>query len=154
MPADLVDAGAEQPLAGRAGSSHEHALGEQVELDGQGASELHVVGQRVDERVPVAERAQQLHHADDDLRVGQARDTAMEVADRAIKIVLGDHRERRVGTALDLAREQPQVRAPALLAGHASGVNDAQHLAHAIVPPEGPPRGRPRVPGRGPGILC
>jgi len=61
----------------------------------------------------------QPHHGHDDLGVGEARDTVVQPGDLGVEVLLGDQRERRVGAALELAGEQPQVGAPALVPGQA-----------------------------------
>ncbi len=134
--ADLLHLGPEQVPEPGAGRDDEQALGEQEEIDREQAGEVLVLGPaagRPDPGVAVIEVAHQFHHADQDLGIGEAGDVVIELSDAAVELFLRDEGERRVRPALDLAGQQPQVGAPALLARHAVGVDEPEQVLQALV---------------------
>ena len=118
---------------GLGGRGHEQALAEPVELDRQAQLRVLAALARQDERVPVAERPQQPHHAGQDLGVRQAGHILGEPGHRGVELGLRYLAERRIRPALDLTGEERQVGAPALVARHGRRVDDAEHLAHGLV---------------------
>jgi hypothetical protein len=102
--------------------------------------------------VAVVDVRGQPRHGHDDLGVGQARDTVIQAGDLPVELLLGDQGKRRVGAALELAREQAQVSTPALVPGQALGLDDAEQVAQPLVVAPGlpavvrPARSRSRKP--------
>jgi hypothetical protein len=88
---------------------------------------------RPDPGVAIVEVADQLHHADQDLGIGESGNVAIQTVDPAVELLLGDNAERCVRQPLDLAGQQRQVGAPALVPGQGVGVDDAEQFAQPLV---------------------
>ncbi len=133
VPVHAQDLGPEQPTVILGRRDHEQALAEPPELDRQAPLRVRVVLRRQHERVPVAERPQQPHHARQDLEVRQARHLRGEPGHLGVEVGLRSLAERRVRPPLDLAGEEGQVGPPALVAGEAVRLDEAEQLPHGLV---------------------
>jgi hypothetical protein len=112
--ANLQDACAQQPGVAALGRADEHAVFEEVELDGQRAEADFRVARRRDVGVAVADHRHDARHLDDYLVTSQRRNPVVQASDGAFKLP-ARHRVKQILVAgLHLPRHVAQILAPLL----------------------------------------